>query len=85
MPKKSRRGRAKHKRRGKLAQSRIRELRQHLEPVSLPSRPVPSVRVPAGVADIGARYQYVLVELRRIGIIAGAMFLFLLILSFFLR
>lgn len=85
MPKKSRRGKGKFKKRLKLRQSVTKEAGERLKPVAILSKPTVLPKVSAGRVEVGVRYQYVMVELKRIGIIAGAMFLLLIVLSFFLR
>ncbi len=80
MPKKSRRAKAKH--RAKLAQETQRKYSQPLKPVTaqlqLASKVSPEVKDPAKY------YQYLMPELRRIGILAGAIILVLVVLSFVL-
>ncbi|MBM3118285.1 MAG: hypothetical protein FJ006_01790 [Chloroflexi bacterium] len=83
MGKKSRRARAKHRAGGKLAK---RAPAQHIypsEPKLEPKAAAPSV-APAYSSAQATRYQYVLPELRRIGIIASALFLILIVLAFIL-
>jgi len=80
MPKKSRRAKAKH--RAKSAQEKQRRYSQLIEPV--PAQPQLAVKVPPEVEGSTNRYQYLMPELRRIGILAGAIILVLVVLSFFL-
>jgi len=86
MPKKSRRGKGKHKRSVKLRQLAAKGTERQPKPsfvsprLAALSKPSPVVET-----DPGVRYRYVLVELKRIGIIAGIMFLLLILLSFFLK
>jgi hypothetical protein len=83
MGKKSRRARAKHRAGGKLAK-RVPAQRIHpSEPKLEFKAATPSIR-PAFSSAQATRYQYVLPELRRIGIIAGVLFLILIILAFVL-
>ncbi len=78
MPRRSRRAKAKHRaiiakavQEGRLAQAK---------PVSAESwRQTPVLQRPQEAAD---RYQYVLSDVKRIGIIAGAIILVIMILSF---
>jgi hypothetical protein len=80
MPKKSRRAKAKHRTRvAKVAQEgRSQQLRPL--PAEVPSPPRASTKA----QDLASRYQYVIPEVKRIGIIAGAIILVLIILSFVL-
>ena len=83
MAKKSRRTRAKQPIGSKAA---IKKVERHIQPST--STPAPKVSV-TSVASSAAlaqanRYQYVLPELRRIGIIAGVLFLILIVLTFVL-
>lgn len=83
MAKKSRRARAKHRTGSKPLQrapgARAQTLRATVEP-KVPASPV----TPSASSAQAARYRYVLPELRRIGIIAGALFLILIVLAFIL-
>jgi hypothetical protein len=80
MAKKSRRAKAKHRTRvAKKAQE------GHSQQPGPLSAEVPSpTRVSAKAQDLASRYQYVIPEVKRIGIIAGAIILVLIILSFVL-
>jgi len=80
MPKKSRRAKAKHRTRvAKVAQEgRSQQLGPPLAEVPSPARVSPKA------PDLTSRYQYVMPEIKRIGIIAGAIILVLIILSFVL-
>ena len=85
MAKKSRRAKAKH--RAKLAKATQEGRSQQLEP--LPAEVPSSTRIspkvqPPKVQDLTSRYQYVIPEVKRIGIIAGAIILVIIILSFVL-
>jgi len=80
MPKKSRR--AKAKRRTRVAKVAREERLQQLE--SLPAEVQSPARVSPKAPDLTSRYQYVMPEIKRIGIIAGAIILVLIILSFVL-
>lgn len=80
MPKKSRRAKAKHRAAvAKAVQERRPEQSRPLS-TELPSAP----RVSAKAQDSSSRYQYVIPEVKRIGIIAGSIILVLIILSFVL-
>lgn len=80
MPKKSRRAKAKH--RAKLAQETQRKYSQPLKPVTAQLQL--GGKVSPGVKDPAKYYQYLMPELRRIGILAGAIILILVVLSFVL-
>ncbi|MFB0556495.1 MAG: hypothetical protein ACETVW_01375 [Dehalococcoidia bacterium] len=80
MPKKSRRARAKH--RAKLAQETQRKYSQSLKPVTAQLQL--AGKVSPEVKDPTKQYQYLMPELRRIGILAGAIILILVVLSFIL-
>jgi hypothetical protein len=80
MPKKSRRAKAKHRAAvAKAVQERRPEQSRPLS-AEVPSAP----RVSAKTQDLSSRYQYVMPEVKRIGIIAGSIILVLIILSFVL-
>jgi hypothetical protein len=80
MPKKSRRAKAKH--RTKVAKVAQEGRSQQLG--SLPAEVQSPTRVSPKAQDLTSRYQYVLPDVKRIGIIAGAIILVLIILSFVL-
>jgi len=80
MPKKSRRAKAKH--RAAVARA-IRESQpQQSGPLTAEIQSAP--RVPPKAQDLAGRYQYVMPEMKRIGIIAGSIIVILIILSFVL-
>jgi len=91
MPGKSRQGRRRHsprskKGKGKRSPSAIVAQRQAVaqsrEPVSHPEVSAPSVSVPTTMATLTtARYPYIVIELRRIGILAGIMLAILVVLA----
>ena len=90
MPKKSRRAKAKH--RAAVARAVQEKVSQQSGPPSAeiqssarvsPKAQSPKVQVPKA-QDLISRYQYVLPEIKRIGIIAGSIILVLIILSFVL-
>ncbi len=85
MGKKSRRARtrAKHRASRRLARGIPAERSYPLEPKSAPKVAVPLAQS-SSVPVQASRYQYVLPELRRIGIIASILFLVLIILAFVL-
>ena len=88
MAKKSRRAKAKHRARVAKATQTTQEGRsQQLRPmpagIQSPVRASSKVQAPK-VQDLTSRYQYVMPEVKRIGIIAGAIILVLIILSFVL-
>jgi hypothetical protein len=78
MAKKSRRAKARHRARATKA---VRERRpQQLRPV--PAELQSPAQVSPKAQDFTSHYQYVMPELKRIGIIAGAIILTIIILSF---
>ena len=81
MPKKSRRAKAKHR----AAVARAVQERQPQQPGPLAAE-IQSAppRVAPKVQDSASRYQYVMPEVKRIGIIAGSIIVILIILSFVL-
>ena len=80
MPKKSRRAKAKH--RAAVAKAVQESQSQQSGPLSAEIQSAP--RVSPKVQDLANRYQYVIPEIKRIGIIAGSIILILIILSFVL-
>jgi len=80
MAKKSRRAKAKHRARVEKAvqEGRLQQPRPLSAEVQSPTRVSPKVQ------DLTNRYQYVIPEVKRIGIIAGAIILVIIILSFVL-
>ena len=80
MPKKSRRTKAKQRAR---AASVVQEERLQ-QPGTMPAELQSADRVSPKAPDLTSRYQYVIPEIKRIGIIAGAIILVLIILSFVL-
>ena len=80
MPKKSRRAKAKH--RAAVAKAVKEGRSQEPRPVSTEVQSAP--RVSRKVQDSDSRYQYVVPEVKRIGIIAGSIILALIIVSFIL-
>ena len=80
MPKKSRRAKAKQRTRVAKAAREVRS--QKLGP--LPAEVQSPTRVSPKAPDLTSRYQYVMPEIKRIGIIAGAIILVIIILSFVL-
>lgn len=80
MPKKSRR--AKAKRRAAVAKAVEERHAQEPGPGSTEVQSAP--RVSPKVQDLDNRYQYVMPEVKRIGIIAGSIILALIIVSFIL-
>jgi hypothetical protein len=85
MAKKSRRAKAKH--RARIAKAAQEERSQQMKSLSAeaqsPPRISPKVQPPKA-QDLTSRYQYVIPEVKRIGIIAGAIIGVLIILSFIL-
>ncbi len=80
MPKKSRRAKAKHR----AAVAKAVQERQSQQSGSLSAEIQSAPRVFPKVQDSAGRYQYVIPEIKRIGIIAGSIILILIILSFVL-
>jgi hypothetical protein len=80
MPKKSRRAKAKH--RAKATKAVEERHLQQLGP--MPTKLQSPARISPKVQDLTSRYQYVIPDVKRIGIIAGAIILVLIILSFVL-
>jgi hypothetical protein len=84
MSKRSRKARAKFK----ATQQAISrgEISRH-EPVKATVEPkvLKSVAEPPSILAQTTRYQYILPELRRIGIIAGVLFIIIIVLSFIIR
>ena len=80
MPKKSRRAKAKH--RAVVAKAVQERNSQQSGPLSTEMQSAP--RVSPRVQDLASRYQYVIPDVKRIGIIAGSIVLILIILSFVL-
>jgi len=80
MAKKSRRAKAKHRARVEKA---VQEGRLQ-QPGPLSAEVQSPTRVSPKVQDLTSRYQYVIPEVKRIGIIAGAIILVIIILSFVL-
>ena len=85
MAKKSKRARAKHRaREANRAQVGLSQQPESSPAeVPLPTQASPKVQT-SKVPDSTGRYQHVIPEIKRIGIIAGAMILVLMILSFIL-
>jgi len=77
MPKKSRRAKARH--RTRVAQ--VVEEGRPQQPGPLPAEVQSPTRVSPKAQDLTSRYQYVMPEIKRSGIIAGAIILVLIILS----
>ena len=86
MPKKSRRAKAKHRTRmAKAAQvAQVAQEERAQQPGPLPAEAQSPARVSPKAPDLTSRYQYVMPEIKRIGIIAGSIILVLIILSFVL-
>lgn len=81
MPKKSHRSKAKH--RAKSARIARERSSQQVVSTVAESGALARKKVPEGQVFVG-RYQYVMPELRRIGILGGVMILILITLSFIL-
>lgn len=87
MPKKSRRTKAKH--RARLAEEIQRRHPQQAKPTiaepQFPTKVSPiSAKASPGIQGSVDRYQYVIAEMKRIGILAGVIILTLVVLSFVL-
>lgn len=85
MPKKSRHAKAKRRAAAAkaLQEGRLQQSRPQSAAVQSPAKPSSSVHVER-VQDSAGRHQYVIPELKRIGIIAGSIIVVLIILSFIL-
>ena len=83
MSKKSRRTRSKNRTQVPLGRGETKSGSEHSKLVFEPKRPATSVELSSSVTD-AVHHQYVLPELRRIGIIAGALLLVLIVLTFIL-
>jgi hypothetical protein len=81
MAKKSRRAKAKY--RAGVAKVVQQSPPQQLSPLA--AKVQSPTRVSPKSQDFASRYQYVIPEVKRIGIIAGSIIVVLIILSFFLR
>jgi hypothetical protein len=80
MAKKSRRAKARHRARvAKVAQEGRSQ-----QPGPLPAKLQSTTTISPKVQDFTGRYQYVIPEVKRIGIIAGAIILVIIILTFVL-
>jgi hypothetical protein len=83
MAKKSKRARAKQRARVANKAQVARPQQPEPLPAEAPSASLATLRAqPSIVQDSASRYQYVIPEIKRIGIIAGAIILVLIILSF---
>ena len=80
MPKKSRRTKAKQLTRA----ARVVQEERSQQPGTLPAELQSPARVSPKALDLTSRYQYVMPEIKRSGIIAGAIIIVLIILSFVL-
>jgi hypothetical protein len=80
MTKKSRRTKSKHR----VTAARPAAGRSLRQPEPLPTKLESPARVSPPAQDSPSRYEYVIPEVKRIGIIAGAIILVLIILSFVL-
>jgi hypothetical protein len=80
MPKKSRRAKARHR----AAVARAVQERQSQQSGPLAAEIQPAPPVSPKVQDSDSRYQYVMPEVKRIGIIAGSIIVVLIVLSFVL-
>ncbi|HUX48115.1 MAG TPA: hypothetical protein VMV76_02905 [Dehalococcoidia bacterium] len=80
MTKKSRRTKSKHR----FTAARPAAGRSSRQPEPLPTKLESPARVSPPAQDSPSRYEYVIPEVKRIGIIAGAIILVLIILSFVL-
>jgi hypothetical protein len=80
MPKKSRRTKAKQRTRV----ARVVQEERLQQPGTLRAELQSPARLSPKAPDLTSRYQYVMPEIKRIGIVAGAIILVLIILSFIL-
>jgi len=81
MPKKSRR--AKAKQRAAVAKAVQERYPQQSRAPAAETQPAP--RVSSKTGDLASRYEYIVPELKRIGIIAGSIILVLVVLAFIIR
>ena len=80
MTKKSRHTKSKHR----VTAARLAAGKSSQQPMPLPTELQSPARVSPKAQDSPSRYEYVIPEVKRIGIIAGAIILVLIILSFVL-
>lgn len=80
MAKKSRRTRAKRR----AESAKVVQEKRSQEPRPTPAELKPPVDVSPKAQDFASRYEYVIPEVKRIGIIAGAILVVLIILAFLL-
>ena len=87
MPKKSRRAKAKQRAAVAKAVQELRSQQPKPVPAEVQSAPRVSPRAQAvpKAQDLASRYEYIVPEIKRIGIVAGSIILVLVILSFILR
>jgi len=84
MAKKSRRAKAKQRARMAKAVEQRQPQQPTQQPMSMPAKLQSPTRVSPKAQDLTSRYQYVLPDVKRIGIIAGSIIVVLIILSFVL-
>jgi len=80
MPKKSRRAKAKHR----ATAAKVAQEGRPQQGGQLPAKVQSAARTSPKAQDFTSRYQYVIPEIKRIGIIAGSIIVVLIILSFVL-
>jgi len=80
MPKKSRRAKA----RQRAAMARVVQERHSQQPKPVPAEIQSTARMSSKPQDLASRYEYIVPEIKRIGIVAGSIILVLVILSFIL-
>lgn len=81
MPKKSRRTKARYR-----AKTSRTALERHPQQARVASTRLPTAsHLPSKTQELTSRHQHVIPELKRIGMIAGAMIIVLIIISYFLR
>jgi len=85
MPKKLRKSRVKHKARRRSKLLAAKEVTQRPPPLPLSSKQAPAAKSLVTTAEQTERYRYVVADLKRTAVIAGAMFLLLIVLYFLLR
>jgi len=83
MTKRLRRRRAKRKAHSKLPA--VKEVSQYPQPLPVSSKEAPVAKSAVAVVEQAEHYRYVVSDLRRTAVIAGALFVILIVLYFLLR
>ncbi len=85
MSKKSRKSRLKYKRQGHPQSLAVKEAGQSPQPLPVLPKQASAAKSPVRTAEQPVRYPYIVTDLKRIGITAGAIFTLLIILYFIFR